>query len=68
MCVISKMKHNKRNIALLFLGAFVLMLAAGCSNKGVQMPKHRKRRHCNCPTFSMVESTQYASPWTETRL
>lgn len=46
------MKHRQRNITFFFLGAFLLMLAVGCSNKGIHMPKHRKRRHCNCPTFS----------------
>lgn len=46
------MKHRQRNIAFFFLGAFLLMFAVGCSNKGIHMPKHRKRRHCNCPTFS----------------
>ena len=33
---------------------FVLAgMMASCSPKGVHMPKHRKRRNCNCPTFSM---------------
>lgn len=34
-----------------------LMLGA-CSSKGVRMPKHRKRTHCDCPTFSMNETTE----------
>lgn len=46
------MRHPQRNFALLLLAAFLGLLAAGCSNKGIHMPKHRKRRHCNCPTFS----------------
>lgn len=46
------MRHSQRNFALLILAAFLLMFAAGCSNKGIHMPKHRKRRHCNCPTFA----------------
>ncbi|MCQ2294748.1 MAG: hypothetical protein MJZ67_03745 [Bacteroidales bacterium] len=46
------MKHSRRNIVLLFLASLLAVAAAGCSNKGIHMPKHRKRRHCNCPTFT----------------
>lgn len=42
----------RRLVALLLLIVFVTAGAAGCSRKGVHMPKHRKRRHCDCPTFS----------------
>lgn len=49
---VKKMKHTYRNTALLLLGALLLSFAAGCSSRGVHMPKHRKRRHCDCPTFS----------------
>lgn len=45
----------------------VLVLAGlltSCSDKGVHMPKHRKRRHCDCPTFSLATppSTLLPSP------
>ena len=53
---VKKMKHTYRNTALLLLGALLLSFAAGCSSRGVHMPKHRKRRHCDCPTFSEVRS------------
>lgn len=46
------MKHTKRRLGLTLLVLFLLAVAAGCSDKGVHMPKHRKRRHCDCPTFS----------------
>lgn len=29
------------------------LLLAGCSSRGVHMPKHRKQRHCDCPTFAL---------------
>lgn len=38
-----------------------LLLAAmfaSCSSKGVRMPKHRMRRHCNCPTFSYMPQVE----------
>ena len=45
----------------------VALLMAGflcsCSPR-TQMPKHRKRRHCNCPTFSL--STPSPTPDTTT--
>ena len=46
------MKHPRRNILLAFLALMLLTALAACSNQGVRMPKHRKRRHCDCPTFS----------------
>lgn len=49
---VKNVKHTCRNGALVLLGVLLLSFAAGCSNKGVHMPKHRKRRHCDCPTFS----------------
>lgn len=30
----------------------VMLILSACSSKGVRMPKHRKRSHCDCPTFS----------------
>ena len=35
-------------VALLLLAG----VCASCSPKGVSMPRHRKHRHCDCPTFS----------------
>lgn len=46
------MTHKKRTTALVLLAIMLAAFAAGCSNKGIHMPKHRKRRHCNCPTFA----------------
>ena len=45
----------------LVLGAFLLSVVVGCSPKGVHMPKHRKRRHCDCPTFAQQRSPTTAS-------
>lgn len=45
------MKHLRHTPIVLMLMA--LLLLCSCSNKGAHMPKHRKKRHCNCPTFSM---------------
>ncbi len=47
------MKHVRRTLSLAFLAVLLLSFLAGCSRKGVHMPKHRKRRHCDCPTFVM---------------
>lgn len=46
------MMHWKRNICLL---ALVALLVAACSDKGVRMPRHRKKAHCDCPTFAVRE-------------
>jgi hypothetical protein len=46
------MKYTRRNLSLTLLAILLLAFAAGCSSKGVHMPKHRKRRHCDCPTFA----------------
>ena len=46
------MRTTKRHIALVLTGLFLLSFLASCSDKGVHMPKHRKRRNCDCPTFS----------------
>lgn len=43
----------KRTIAAALTGVFLLACLTACSDKGVHMPKHRKRRHCDCPTFSL---------------
>ena len=42
---------KKRHAIYLMLAA-ICLLAAGCSKKGAAMPKHRKRKHCDCPYFS----------------
>ena len=52
------MKHTRRNISLTLLAILLLAFAAGCSSKGVHMPKHRKRRHCDCPTFTETQTAQ----------
>ena len=46
------MKHCRRNIVLTLMSLLLLSFLASCSSKGVHMPKHRKRRNCDCPTFS----------------
>ena len=51
------MRHTHRNILLVLLAIMLLATLAACSSKGVHMPKHRKRRNCDCPTFS--ESRTY---------
>lgn len=56
------MKHPRRNIALLMLSLLLAAFVAGCSDRGVHMPKHRKRTHCDCPTFS--EHIVPQSEWT----
>ena len=54
---------NRRRIALVLTGLFLLSLMASCSDKGVHMPKHRKRRHCDCPTFALgVRASSPAFP------
>ena len=58
------MKHTQRRIGLALLALFLLAFAAGCSDKGVHMPKHRKRRHCDCPTFAAVPTSQPTPPTT----
>ena len=56
------MKHTRRNISLSLLSLLLLAFVAGCSSKGVHMPKHRKRRHCDCPTFATIPSPQPTLP------
>ncbi len=51
------MKHALRTLSLALLAVLLLSFLAGCSRKGVHMPKHRKRRHCDCPTFVMNWTT-----------
>lgn len=58
------MKHTRRNLSLAMLTLLLLAFFAACSSKGVHMPKHRKRRHCDCPTFAVVPS--HPTPLTTT--
>ncbi|MBR1516602.1 MAG: hypothetical protein IJ620_00445 [Bacteroidales bacterium] len=46
------MKYRLLIVTLILTG----LLLTSCSNKGVRMPKHRKRTHCDCPTFSQVHN------------
>ena len=49
------MPHMKRSkFPLLVLLTATLLAATACSPKGVHMPKHRKSRNCNCPTFGQA--------------
>ncbi|MBQ7279187.1 MAG: hypothetical protein IJR13_00490 [Bacteroidales bacterium] len=50
----------KKNIliVLLLLGSIILV---SCSNS-IRMPKHRKRAHCDCPTFSLNNHTRDTTP------
>ena len=57
------MKTPRRHIALLLTGLFLLSLLAACSDKGVRMPKHRKRRHCDCPTFTLSPQSSLPPAW-----
>ena len=57
------MKTPRRHIALLLTGLFLLSLLASCSDKGVRMPKHRKRRHCDCPTFTISPQSSIPPAW-----
>ena len=58
------MNHTRRNISLTLLAILLLLFVAGCSSKGVHMPKHRKRRHCDCPTLAAVPTSQPTPPTT----
>ena len=55
------MKHTRRNLSLAMLALLLFAFLAACSSKGVHMPKHRKRRHCDCPTFAIVLPPQPTS-------
>ena len=41
-----------RRLKIYCVAVLLLGVCAGCSPKGVSMPRHRKHRHCDCPTFS----------------
>lgn len=38
------------------------LVAGGCSKKGAAMPKHRKRKHCDCPYFSQLRTECFTTP------
>lgn len=46
------MIFNKAKIKYIVVAVLLMGFATGCSPKGVHMPRHRKKSHCNCPTFS----------------
>ncbi len=50
--VMKRSRHITVAVVVLLLAA----MAAGCSNRGVHMPKRRKPRHCDCPTFSLQQT------------
>ncbi|MBO4752538.1 MAG: hypothetical protein J5526_07325 [Bacteroidales bacterium] len=55
----------KKRYAIYIMLALVCLLASGCSKKGSAMPKHRKRKHCDCPYFSQntIQEVQDAVIW-----
>ncbi len=60
-------RHNPKALCGLraLIAALVLAgMMGSCSDKGVHMPKHRKRRNCDCPTFAY--SVPSPAPTSET--
>lgn len=57
------MGNGKYRIVLVLMVCALLL--SGCSRKGVHMPKHRKVRHCNCPTFAMNSQNEGLSDYGE---
>ncbi len=49
-----KMKRCYSFRAMLCALLLCALLLCGCSRRGAHMPKHRKSRRCNCPTFSYL--------------
>ncbi|MDY5968591.1 MAG: hypothetical protein SPJ13_01035 [Bacteroidales bacterium] len=51
------MKYTRTRFDSSFAMATCLLLVAamllGSCSRRTQMPRHRKYRHCDCPTFSM---------------
>ena len=45
----------KRIATPLIVAALLVLLLAACSRHGVHMSKHRKSRHCDCPTFGLSQ-------------
>ncbi|MBQ9587102.1 MAG: hypothetical protein IJR26_04505 [Bacteroidales bacterium] len=56
-------KSNNQRSRLIIALMLLCLLLPSCSSRGVHMSKHRKSRHCNCPTFSWNASvpTDYGS-------
>lgn len=50
----------KRWLRHLVTALVLTLLLSSCSNKGVHMSKHRRSRHCDCPTFSQAIAAQVA--------
>ncbi len=46
------MKRRNAIFAPLCLLLVAALLLGSCSRRGAHMPKHRKSRRCNCPSFS----------------
>ncbi|MCR4811913.1 MAG: hypothetical protein K5867_04880 [Bacteroidales bacterium] len=55
----------KKRYAIYIMLALVCLIVSGCSKKGSAMPKHRKRKHCDCPYFSyqINDTPQNAAQW-----
>lgn len=53
------MKHTRLSFskaACLLLAAAILL---GSCSRRAHMPRHRKRRNCDCPTFSMNANVEH---------
>ena len=55
----------KKRYAIYIMLALACLIVSGCSKKGSAMPKHRKRKHCDCPYFSyqINDTPQNAAQW-----
>ena len=53
MSAVDVYRAMKKKTYIIGLLALALLLG-GCSRKGVNMNRHRKKRHCDCPTFSYL--------------
>ena len=55
----------KKRYVIYIVLALVCLIVSGCSKKGNAMPKHRKRKHCDCPYFSQntTQEVQDAVIW-----
>lgn len=56
----------KRIAKFLLLFVVTGLLTISCSRKGVHMNKHRKSRHCNCPTFAYQMNAEQAISYAAT--
>lgn len=46
-------RRSRLSVAACLLLSAALLLG-GCSRRGAHMPRHRKSRHCDCPSFSLL--------------